>query len=81
MKTEPIVISPANLIDYIESNELCIIKAGLEKEVNFNGTLNNQITQFYKTTVKIGGVNIQELDYTNSFVQPLINKNILLVFV
>jgi hypothetical protein len=77
MKTEPIQIIPVDLSKFISDNKLCVIKAGLEETVDFNSTLNNQLNQFYKANLKIGFINIENLDYANAFVQSLIGERMI----
>lgn len=72
MKTEPIQIASADLFKFIDTNKISVIKAGLEEIVDFNSTLNSQLNQFYKNTIKIGYINIESLDYADESVQSLI---------
>lgn len=74
MKTEPIHLLSPDLSKFIDTNMLCVVKAGLEETPSFNGTLNNQLSQFYKANLKIGSINIETLDYTNEFVKSLIGE-------
>ena len=77
MKTEPIKISSADFFNFIDSNKISVIRAGLEEVLDFNATLNSQLNQFYKDTIKIGFINIERLDYTDKFVQSLISEKMI----
>lgn len=77
MKTEPIQISPADLSKFISDKKLCVIRAGLEETVGFNGTLNTQLNQFFKTTITIAGLNIESLNYNDVFLQSLIGEKMI----
>lgn len=77
MKTEPIQIASADLFKFIDTNKISVIKAGLEKVVDFNSTLNSQLNQFYKNTIKIGYINIESLDYADESVRSLIGEKMI----
>lgn len=77
MKTEPIQISSADFFHFININKITVIKAGLEEVLDFNATLNSQLKQFYKDTIKIGYINIESLDYTDEFVRSLIGEKMM----
>ena len=77
MKTEPIQIYSANFPHFINSSKITVIKAGLEEVLDFNATLNSQLNQFYKDTIKIGYINIESLDYTDEFVRSLIGEKMI----
>ena len=77
MKTEPIQILSADFSHFINSNKITVIKAGLEEVLDFNATLNSQLNQFYKDTIKIGYINIESLDYTDEFVRSLIGEKMI----
>lgn len=77
MKTEPIQISSADFFHFINSNKITVIKAGLVEVLDFNGTLNSQLNQFYKDTIKIGYINIEGLDYADEFVRSLIGEKMI----
>jgi hypothetical protein len=71
MKTEPIQIASVDLFKFIDNNKISVIKAGLDEVIDFNATLNSQLNQFYKDTIKIGFINIESLDYTEEFAYSL----------
>lgn len=77
MKTEPIQISSADFPHFINSSKITVIKAGLEEVLDFNATLNSQLNQIYKDTIKIGYINIESLDYTDEFVRSLIGEKMI----
>lgn len=77
MKTEPIQIFSADFSDFIACNKISVIRAGLEEVIEFNATLNSQLNQFYKDTIKIGYINIESLDYTYEFVRSLIGEKMI----
>ncbi|WP_130736792.1 J domain-containing protein [Flavobacterium sp. J27] len=77
MKTEPIQIASVDLFKFIDNNKISVIKAGLEEVLDFNSTLNSQLNQFYKNTIKIGFINIESLDYTDEFVRSLIGEKMI----
>lgn len=77
MKTEPIQIFSADFFHFINSNKITVIKAGLEEVLDFNATLNSQLNQFYKDTIKIGYINIESLDYADEFVRSLIGEKMI----
>lgn len=77
MKVEPIQIYSANFFHFIDNNKITVIKAGLEEVLDFNATLNSQLNQFYKDTIKIGLINIESLDYTDESVRSLIGEKMI----
>lgn len=74
MKTEPIKLTTTDLSNFVNGNSFCVIKAGLEEKANFNTTLNIQLSQFYKASLKIGFITTTTLDYQDVFVQSLIGE-------
>lgn len=77
MKTEPIQIASVDLFKFIDNNKISVIKAGLDEVIDFNATLNSQLNQFYKDTIKIGYINIESLDYTDEFVRSSIGEKMM----
>lgn len=77
MKTEPIQIIPADFSKFISDSKLCVIKAGHEETTDFNGTLNSQLNQFFKSSISIGFLNIDSLNYSDIFVQSLIGEKMI----
>lgn len=77
MKTEPIKLISTDLSNFVIKNKLCVIKAGIADIANFNNTLNNQLNQVYKTALKIGFIDIDNLNYNDEFIQSIIDKQMI----
>lgn len=77
MKTKPVKLTSTDLSNFISDNKLCVLKASLVETVDFNATLNSQLNQFFKTSISIGLINIQNLNYDDIFIQSLIGEKMI----
>lgn len=72
MKIEPTELQSTELVNFISSNKLCVVKIELEEGNAFNQTLYSQLKQFYNLKLKIGAINSSNLDYSDVFIQSLV---------
>lgn len=74
MTTKPILVKLETFPAFTSLKKACVVQATIGSKTEFNPTLHSSLRTYLKWPFSLGSIDIEQLDYTDPFLQKLIGE-------